>query len=182
MAALSEQQVKSLTSAYGEAWKFPLGPYRAAPAEHGGGWWMVNPFTGPAPWDNTTPTEKQLPAGFLEIFGPEPGVGKPGRERWLNDLQYFKRAGTPEWMEGQSVLDALATFNAWGMGAPKFYEGRYGWMARFPASQIPTYEDTAWATVNVTHQVIAGYQIRLLQQGIVPAQRHPYTPAHLFPQ
>ena len=57
-----------------EHWRSPIGPYRQAPAEFGGEWWMVNPFTTEEPWRNEAGPTEQLPDGFLEIFGPRPKV------------------------------------------------------------------------------------------------------------
>ena len=64
--------------------KYPAGPYRQAPPEYGGEWWLVNPFTGDEPWGNpaeaaapaASPTSKyateNLPADFLQAFGEMP--------------------------------------------------------------------------------------------------------------
>ena len=53
-------------------WKQPVGPYRQAPQEFGGDWWLVNPFTGSEPWNNQPRPKEPLPEGFTSIFGPRP--------------------------------------------------------------------------------------------------------------
>jgi hypothetical protein len=147
---------------------------------------MVNPFTGDEPWKRARPVEPEptrvLPYGFEDIFGREPQLGQPGRTRWLQDLEHYKQAGPPAWAEPAQIAVAEDVTLSWGMGKPRFYEGRYGWMARFPDSQLRDFETSAWAVLNVTHHVIAGYQIRLLQEGIVPPQQHPFAPPHLWPE
>ena len=58
-----------------EAWKHPVGPYRQAPPEYGGEWWLVNPFSGDEPWlllDRKAPVPEVLPVGFENTFGPRP--------------------------------------------------------------------------------------------------------------
>jgi hypothetical protein len=178
-----------------ESWRYPLGPYRQAPSEYGGEWWLVNPFTGEEPWvTRGQAAPRELPAGFVEIFGERPKIAdyaqapNPGLawrvavDLWEQDLRYFKRAGIPDWASLEQVVVAEQVTRAWGLGPPRFYEGRYGWMARFPESQIRSFESTAWGVLNVTHHVIAGYQWRLLEQGIVPEKRHPFVPPHVWPE
>ena len=178
-----------------DGWKHPLGPYRQAPAEYGGEWWLVNPFTTEEPWATQGGVvERELPAGFVEIFGPRPKiadfshVANPGFawrvavDLWEQDLRNFKRAGVPEWTTPEQVTAAEKVARAWDLGAPRFYEGRYGWMGRFPESQLRAFESSAWGVLNVTHHVVATYQWRLLEQGIVPAKRHPFVPPHVWPE
>ena len=94
-----------------ENWKAPIGPYREAPPEFGGGWWVVNPFnsfgtTGNhSPWERLAPQAKPeaLPAGFVDIFGPKPEFADfpnsaswtTARNHWAQNLRQFKGAGRP---------------------------------------------------------------------------------------
>lgn len=164
-------------------WKHPIGPYRQAPegAPFAGDWFMVNPFTGLEPWFNMESTQAEsLPEGFEAIFGERP----KSRDRvalvlWEQDLRYFKSAGPPEWASSQEIELARDVFKYWEMGSPHFYEGRYGFMVRFPGSDLPRFEATAYAVINSMHHEVATYQIRLLHQGIVPAKIHPFVPPKL---
>lgn len=181
-----------------EHWKQPGGPYRKAPEEYGGEWWLVNPFTTAEPWKLTAPTadpqEEALPEGFVEIFGRRPtaaaflGTSNPSllfriaRDHWEQDLGHFVRAGLPVWTnEAQYEVAASLTRN-WNMGAPHFYAGRYGWMVRFPGSEVRDFEAAAWTVIFATHQVIAQYQLELIERGITPQQQHPFVPPHVWPK
>ena len=181
-----------------EHWKAPQGPYRQAPAEYGAGWWLVNPFTaagGAMPWELRAagPKTEKLPEGFEEIFGARPrseefhGTRNPSlffqaaMAEWEQNLAQFRRAGLPEWAAPEQVEAAGRTFAAWGMGRPRFYEGRYGWSARFPESALKAFEVAARGAVEATHLVVAQYQLAMLDAGRVPAERHPFVPAHVWP-
>jgi hypothetical protein len=176
-----------------ESWKYPLGPYRQAPPEHGGEWWLVNPFTSAEPWRSQTAGTAALPVGFAELFGPRPKPvdfkdapnpswsWRTAVDHWEQDLRNFKRAGLPEWVTLEELSVVEQATRAWGLGSPKFYEGKYGWMARFTESLIPDFEASAWGVVNVTHHVIAAYQLRLLERDVVPNERHPFVPPQLWP-
>ncbi len=175
-------------------WRYPIGPYRQAPPEFGGEWWMVNPFTTEEPWKNQAGPAEQLPEGFAEIFGPRPKVSdyldtpKPSESfriatlQWEQDVKYFKTAGVPEWAKESEHSLAEQTFRFWEMGSPRFYEGRYGFMARFPESLFRNFEAPAWAALRATHHEVAAYQIRSLNRGIVPTKRHPFVPPQLWPK
>jgi len=176
-------------------WKAPTGPYHQAPPEYGGEWWFVNPFTGPEPWKREMRKRKkeELPRGFEEVFGPRPkpsdfpkrnrfSLWRTALTRWEQDLEFFKQAGVPEWADPEQVEQVTAIFEAWGMGAPKFYEGRFGWMARFPESPIDDHEVSAWGSLNTPHLHVSNFQVRLLQDGIVPEMRHPFVPPQLWPK
>ncbi|MBI1353258.1 MAG: hypothetical protein GC160_02850 [Acidobacteria bacterium] len=171
-------------------WKAPIGPYQQAPAEYGGQWWYVNPFTGAEPWKAFAPQPAvELPEGFREIFGDRPQakdyIGRPqelatARGQWDQDLKYFVRAGLPEWITPHDQAAADQIFEAWDMGDAAYYEGRYGWMARFPQSDVPDFELAASMVVRYPHQAVALYQVEMLQHGDTPGQRHPFTPPQLF--
>src|SRR5690606_863142 len=127
-----------------------------------------------------------LPPGFAEVFGEKPmgNQFKNYREyqtakiRWEQDLRLFKQAGVPDSIPPNKLEEITRTTEAWGMGEPKFYEGRYGWKARFPDSAIPDHEVSVESLTMGVHQMIARYQIVLVQNGIEPAQRHPFVPPH----
>jgi hypothetical protein len=182
--------------------KYPAGPYRQAPPEYGGEWWVVSPFTGDQPWLNqeigaSSPISaasqylpENLPQGFLEAFGEIPvhrqgesGVEFAGRlSRWKQDVEFFQRTGIPDGFDDAQVELASAAYEQWGMGRPVFYEGRYGWFARFPDSAVPEFEMDAASAVGSSHLAIARYQVRLLREGVEVAQTHPFVPPHLLPQ
>ncbi|MBI1352749.1 MAG: hypothetical protein GC160_00275 [Acidobacteria bacterium] len=190
-----------------DSWKTPNGPYHQAPEEYGGGWWYVNPFTGQEPWKRaeaanniatggaggtgaTTGGAAQLPDGFVDVFGEKPVSTqyKNYREyqtakiRWEQDLKYFKQAGTPPDVSPEKLAQITKTTEAWGMGEPKFYEGRYGWKVRFPDSAFPDYEVGLEGVTMGVHQSIARYQIKMVQHGMEPAQKHPFVPPQVWLQ
>lgn len=171
--------------------QWPDGPYRQAPPEYGGEWWQVSPFTGEQPWlqlDHVSRTAEAveetplaMPEGFLKLFGPEPaGRNQVERIRWEQDLEHFKQAGVPEGFSAEQIEAASSLFESWGLGRPQFYEGRYGWSARFPDSAIPDFEANPHTAIEAAHLVVARYQIRLAQQGEAPAERHPFVPPQVF--
>jgi hypothetical protein len=176
-----------------EHWKYPEGPYRQAPAEYGGEWWLVNPFGSATPWLVRPIAKEDLPAGFEEIFGARPGASsfretpnpslyfRMALVDWEQSLRYFKQAGTPEWASAENLGAAATVFESWAMGRPRYYEGRYGWSARFVDSAIPEYEAAARAALESTHLVVAQYQLALLERGEVPEQRHPFVPPQVWP-
>jgi hypothetical protein len=180
-----------------DSWKHPTGPYRQAPPEYGGGWWYTSPFAGQEPWKRaeaklTTPTTgpdaprsaSNLPPGFAQVFGEKP-MGpqyknyreyQTAKARWEQDLRLFKQAGTPPGVSSKQLEDIAKTAKAWGMGEPQFYEGRYGWKARFPDSALPDHEVSIESLTMGMHQMIARYQIKCVHNGIEPAERHPFVP------
>lgn len=175
-------------------WKYPEGPYRQAPAENGGQWWLVNPFGSAEPWltQSQKPKAEVLPLGFALIFGTRPqakdyrGPGYPqtfqaATADWEQSLAQFKQAGPPEWATAAEIQAAGQVFEAWDMGRPYFYEGRYGWSARFPHSELPQFEVAARAALEQGHLVVAQYQLALLERGAVPEKKHPFTPPSAWP-
>ena len=173
-----------------DTWKWPLGPYQQAPTEFGGDWWKVNPFTGPEPWrpvEASSSPEPEIPEGFTEIFGARPDASdfssarshKAAEMRWEQDLKYFQRGGIPGGFDQAQVDLASGVFEKWDMGRPQFYEGRYGWMARFPDSAIPDFEANVTASLEVSHIVVAKYQARQLLHGVTPRVVHPFVPPFL---
>ena len=172
-----------------DAVKHPLGPYRQAPAEVGGDWWLVNPFSGAEPWlrlemqgqRNSAPDTVSASNEFTQIFGERPQPQSKATHsveyktelmRWEQDLQYFKQAGIPEGFSQEQVDATTIVFESWGLGEPTFYEGRYGWRARFSNG----YEVNPHTAIETPHLVIAGYQVKMAQQGVDSAERHPFVP------
>lgn len=178
-----------------DAWKHPMGPYRQAPD---GQWWFVNPFTASGTTDNASPWERfqaqpepeALPEGFEDIFGPLPefkgftdsAAWTTARSHWRQNLEQFKGAGRPLWLAAEDKAELDALYQAWGMGKPRFYGGRYGEMVRWPDSEVQDFEDGAFSAANYPHHTIARYQIDLVQSGgVIPrAKRHPLVPGHVF--
>lgn len=164
--------------------KWPAGPYRQAPAEFGAEWWYVNPFTGEEPWINQSAAlnaeeEAEIPEDFLAVFGEKP-ADRTEAPIWEQNLKYFKQSGVPEGFTQEQIDAAAPVFEAWGLGRPVFYEGRYGWKARFPEAGIKGFEAFPFASLTAPHLVIARYQVRQLQSGETPIERHPFTPPILF--
>jgi hypothetical protein len=178
-----------------ESAKYPAGPYKQAPPEAGGDWWFVNPFTGPEPWlqaeafsqAEVVVEPEPLPAGFVEAFGARPEREdftsfmqfKTAVAQWEMDLSYYKGTGIPEGFNEEQVEAASSQFEAWGLGKPVFYEGRYGWQVTFPDSQLPSFETTASTALITPHMVIAQFQVRSIQEGITPGRFHPWLPEQL---
>jgi len=181
-----------------ESLQWPAGPYRQAPAEFGGEWWLTNPFTGAEPWITQTgaadvakvPAAEvpEAPAAFLELFGPppqlDPTISRLHRStemaQWLIDLENFQGTGVPEGFSQEQVDRAADLFESWGLGRPVFYEGAYGWKARFPDSSIPEFEAAPFTAIESPHLVVAKYQIKMTQQGSTPLERHPFVPPQVF--
>jgi hypothetical protein len=182
-----------------ESMQFPLGPYRQAPEEYGGDWWLTNPFTGEEPWktqgslDPYAETVDESDASgaspeFLAVFGPRPNrdtepnpiLRSAAVADWERNLEYFQGVGVPEGFTQEQVDAASAVFEAWGMGRPLFYEGRYGWTAVFPSAEPAGFEASPYAALEAPHLVVARYQIELAANGAEPSQRHPFVPPQVF--
>ena len=175
------------------------GPYRKAPAEFGGEWWYVSPFTASgttgnnSPWERFTPQPdpKPLPDGFEAIFGKLPEfkdftdrtAWETARNHWEQNLRQFKGAGRPLWMSDKQQAELDVVYQKWNMGKPHFYGGEYGVMARFPQSQAQDFENDAWSTAFNPGSTIARYQIDLVQSGVkIPVgERHWLVPSWVFP-
>ena len=167
--------------------KSPLGPYVQAPPESGGEWWYANPFIGPRPWlilEPRTEVPETLPAGFEELFGPRPARTRTDNSvdfaaktnQWEQSLKHFKGVGIPDGIE-PAEIDALRdTMEKWGLGEPRFYEGRYGWRVRFPDSRAPSFEMNPKTLVTAPQLSVSMYQIRLLKDGILPEPLHAMVP------
>jgi hypothetical protein len=111
-----------------------LGPYKQAPAEFGGEWWLVNPFSGPQPWVRATeiaagadPAETvPLPDGFLKLFGPRPERSESASRGehvlstllWDRELENFGGVGIPDGYTEEQVHTAAHDMKLWGMGEP----------------------------------------------------------------
>lgn len=178
-----------------ETFKHPAGPYRQAPAEFGGEWWLVDLASGETPW-LTEAHDPKYPDGFLLTFGPRPvlanyrGLRNPraafeaDKNRWEQDLRFTKQYGWPDWDEvTAATVEAVKQIAAvYDMGEPRPYLGRYDWRVRFPESKIQNFETSVFGVLHAFHQDVARYQSRLLQDfDYVPSPRHPWVPSHLWP-
>jgi hypothetical protein len=130
-----------------------------------------------------------LPIGFAEAFGARPQIEdfrnralfQTALAQWEQDLGHFHGTGLPDGFSQTDFQAASAEFEAWGLGKPVIYEGRYGWRVRFPESQLPSFEMGAWGALTAPHLIIAQYQVRSIQQGLTPQQPHPFLPEQLRP-
>ena len=158
-----------------ESWKQENGgPYVQGPD---GKRWFISPFNQ-EPWRTAAPPI-QAPPEFVAIFGPEPKTSDFLHTQWEQDLKYFKRAGVPEWAEPAQIDAANRLYQFWDMGAMQTFEGRYGWGAKFTGAK--SFEVAAHAAISFPHLIIAGFQISELQEGRVPAKKHPFVPPRLWP-
>lgn len=178
-----------------EHWKYPEGPYRQAPPEYGGEWWMVNPFATPEPWlTQSQPVRRDpLPEGFEELFGPRPEASsfrstpnpsqyfRMALVNWEQELRYFQKPGPPDWASEDALRNAAAIFEAWEMGSPRYYLGRYGWAVRFRDSALPDFDAEARAALESTHLLVARFQMAMLEHGLMPARKHPFVPPLAWP-
>jgi len=178
-----------------KSWQHPSGPYRQAPPEFGGEWWLVDFVRGPEPW--LTEAEPPTADEAIATFGPRPQLSEyralpngralfnAAKARWEQDIRLTQIYGWPQdWPElTPAVLANVAEIAAaYGMGAPKAYLGRYDWRVRFPQSLLRDFECSVFGLIHAFHLDVARYQSRLLQDfGVVPSPRHPFVPAHLWP-
>lgn len=161
-------------------WKHPFGPYRQAPPEYGGNWYLVNPFVSSEPWLNQAPQAEQTPPEFLETFGPLPHIRDPFYQEWRDNLKYFKGVKLPEYISQAQLNAANEIFVAWQMGKAVIYEGRYGFSARFPETGEYDFDIDARTAVTDSHFTVARFQIRLAQEGKTPARWHGYVPPQVY--
>jgi hypothetical protein len=179
------------------ALRYPDGPYRQAPEEFGGEWWLTNPFTGLEPWKTQGFLDPYAPQavdnagaseGFLAVFGPRPNrethpnlaLRGAAAADWERNLESFKGVGIPEGYTQQDIDAASKVYEACGLGKPLFYEGRYGWAAKFPESKVQGFEPSPFVALEVPHLVVARYQVELAGQGLEPARKHPFVPPQVF--
>ncbi len=177
--------------------QWPQGPYKQAPADAGGEWWLVNPFTGPEPWTRVGEIEARVaaiedeeppPADFLRIFGPRPersdSASRSEHSRkifvWERELNTFEGVGTPDGMTQEQIDASNEVFESWGMGEPAYYKGRHGWAARFPEARIPEYQSNPESAIQYPHLIIANYQVREAREGLTVANPHPLVPPWVF--
>ncbi|MDA1312500.1 MAG: hypothetical protein O2968_04105 [Acidobacteria bacterium] len=173
-----------------EHWMAPIGPYRQAPPEYGGEWWLVTPFSDPKPWlAGTRRPNNLLPEGFDKLFGQRPRWTdfrhlerralisfEAAKVQWDEDLDHFKSIGIPPGYAEQQISESTAVLVKWLLGKPTFYEGRFGWMGRFLESDLKDYDSSAWQIINYPHHVVSTYQITSFRRGIVPPKWHPFVP------
>jgi hypothetical protein len=160
-------------------WKHPLGPYRQAPAENGGEWWLVNPFTGNTPWANEGAViATDPPADFVAVCGPRPHREAPFYGEWNKNLDAWTGVEFPDWISKQQIDEATAKFEAWGMGKPVCYRGPYGYIVRWPETKHYEFEGEARAAyVTSTDWKIAEFQNFLRNKGLAVDKPHPFLPA-----
>ncbi len=166
--------------------KWPSGPYRQAPPEHGGQWWLVNPFTGPEPWGGASGSAalfvdetETTPPGFREVFGDKPSSSESGGAAlsdWLRNLEHFKGVGVPDGFSEADVELAGAVYEAWGLSQLTFYNGRYGWRAAFVDNNGERFDASAFTSLAAPHLVIARRQINQIAEGLTPSTIHPFVP------
>lgn len=178
-----------------EHWRSPIGPYRQAPPEYGGGWWLVTPFSDPKPWLAGTRRGDApgLPEGFEKLFGTRPKWEdfrhlkrralisfEAAKVQWEQELKYFKRVGVPPGYTDVQIEDSFGVLEAWLLGEPTFYEGRFGWMGRFLESDIPDYDSSAFQIIRYPHHTVSQFQITNFARGVVPPKWHPFVPGVIF--
>lgn len=174
-----------------DEWKVDNGgPYVQAPANCGGEWWYVNPFTGPEPWlkkcIDFTPPQPEPDEIFTFIYGAPPIARdfnnyrqfQAARVRYEEKQKYFGGVvDVPEGFTQAEVDRGNNIFAAWGMGAAFYVKERNGTVARFPLAEVQVdFSTTPDRALNYTHLAIAGYQIDVIQAGEEPTKRHPFVP------
>ena len=180
-----------------EAAQWPQGPSTQAPAEFGGEWWLVNPFSGPRPWvraaeiaAGASQTDIVQPSdGFLKLFGPRPDRSEASNRGehilrtavWDRELADFEGVGIPEGFTEEQVQAAADAMKYWGMGEPVFYKGRSGWKARFPDSLLSKFEISSETAIKAPQVTAAIYHVQAILRGVEIENRHPLVPSGVFP-
>ena len=180
-----------------EAAQAPHGPYRQAPAEFGGEWWLVNPFSGPQPWVRAAEIAAgrgqvetvQPPDDFLKLFGPRPERGEPSSRGahsietfvWDRELANFGGIGIPDGFSEEQVGTAADAMKQWGMGEPVFYKSRDAWIARFPDSQLPEFRISPETAIKAPQVTAAVYHVQAILRGLEIENRHPLVPSDVWP-
>ncbi|MDA0206046.1 MAG: hypothetical protein O3A53_14040 [Acidobacteria bacterium] len=180
-----------------EAAQAPHGPYRQAPTEFGGEWWLVNPFSGPQPWvraaeiaAGTGQVEAVQPSDdFLKLFGPRPersessSLGEHSIETfvWDRELAIFEGVGIPDGLSEEQVRTAADAMKQWGMGEPVFYKSRHGWAARFPDSLLPEFQISPETAIKAPQVTAAVYHVQAILRGVEIENRHPRVPSDVWP-
>lgn len=156
-----------------------------APAEYGGEYWLLTPWSGREPWLKlyVPKPEVTLPAGFKEIFGEKPNRTQPqyadvsaavlrdAQAEWDVQLKVFVQAGEPPWyaaMPLDNKAQAFAVLVDYGLDPSLFFENIYGWRIIWPKGPLPTRSEPAYEAMTNPHFVIAQYQIDMLLLGIMP--------------
>lgn len=125
----------------------------------------------------------------MKLFGPRPDRSEASSRGeyvlrtavWDRELADFQGVGIPEGFTEGQVQTAADAVKHWGMGEPIFYNGRDGWKARFPDSQLPNFEMSAETAIKAP-QVTAGiYHIQAILRGVEIEERHPLVPSDVFP-
>jgi hypothetical protein len=167
-----------------EHYKHPVGPYRQAPAEFGGEWWLVSPFSGPEPWARQARPDKELPPGFEAIFGkrrdprnyPSYQSYKVDQTIWDQELDNYVKPGPPDGVSQETVNNAANLTHEWGLGDLVFYLNKQpvlGWRAVWVSGPIQGFDLAADFVLNYTHHAIGIYQWEMLNRGITVPRIHP---------
>lgn len=144
-----------------EEWKEPKGPYRQAPAEHGGEWWLKSPFNS-KPWLSIVREAAPLPVGFEALFGkrpdardyPTPESSRIDKMRWEKRLEDFVSISSPS--EFGLAEEDPGVYVAWGMGSPVYYVSKNGGLrARFVNVSKSFYRTSASLTFDLTGEQVA---------------------------
>ena len=160
-------------------WKHPFGPYRQAPPEFGGEWWLVNPFTSDTPWEREgKPLGSAPPADFVEVFGGRPHRNEDFFGEWNDNLRDWKGVGLPPWMTQADLDAANEVYRAYKMGKGVVYEGRYGWRVRWPDTTHFEFEGDAFSHImtGAMHHKVAEFQDFLRNKGLPVPKPHPFLP------
>lgn len=131
----------------------------------------------------------QPPDEFVKLFGPRPERAESaGRGDhivrsfvWERELSNFEGVGIPDGFTEDQVRSAADDMKAWGMGEPVFYKSRDAWKARFPDSQLPTFEISPETAIKAPQVAAAVYHVQAILRGVEIENRHPLVPSDVFP-
>lgn len=145
----------------------------------------ISPFNpNPCPV-NAPPVEEQvevqaeaMPDAFLAVYGPPPAPtgnslkDRVARVKYEQDMKYF--AGL---VEAPGGFEKVASFyDRWGLGAPVFYQGRYGTYCRWPNAPFLPMQANMFAAVNGAGVVLASWQAKVILEGHVLSDVHSFVP------
>ncbi len=169
---LGSPAVKTIPEGYGDLTGklvFILNPMGQEP------WKIVKPIAAPNHPDSV----------FMAIFGPpplseefrdEPNPSlafRIARIRYRQDQSHFLEGGFPPWATPEDIIPSNAVFELWEMEEPAYYEGRYGWMAKWLHLG---FEASAYPALKFSHLIVAQYQIKVIGAGGTVEHRHPLVP------
>lgn len=121
------------------------------------------------------------PSEFVAVFGPPPAAtgwslaDRVARVQYEQELRYFGGL-----MPEPVGFDRVAGFyESWGMGRPMFYKGRYGTYCRWPDAPYRPARANMFAAVNGAGVVVASWQVRVVLEGHVLTDLHPFVPPRI---